>query len=204
VAGVEGDRTVPLGEVIYLSDRHVELAERSSDDLMTLARGGVREAFATLVGRHAARLVEFAVKMTGDRRTGEDVAQESWLAVWAARERYRPAGQFEAFLFTIARNRCRNALRSRGRRREVVSDEPAEQPVTATAVDAILEREQQRRIHDAALELPEKLREAVLLRFVAGLDYPSISAAIGRNESTVRSRVFHGLRLLRELVEEKS
>jgi RNA polymerase sigma-70 factor (ECF subfamily) len=197
---------VPLADVIYLSDSDRALAERSDDDLMTLARGGHREAFATLVGRHAARLTEFAVKMTGDRRTGEDVAQESWLAVWAARDRYRPSSRFEAFLFTIARNRCRNALRSRRHRREVVvtDERDAELAVTATAVDAMLEREQQRRVHDAALELPEKLREAVLLRFVAGLDYPGISAAIGRNESTVRSRVFHGLRQLREILEEKS
>jgi RNA polymerase sigma-70 factor (ECF subfamily) len=194
-----------LGDVIYLSDRGVELADRSDDDLMTLARGGHREAFAMLVGRHAQRLTEFSVKMMGDRRAGEDVAQESWLAVWAARDRYRPASQFEAFLFTIARNRCRNALRSRGRLRRVVADEPATDVASgSTAVDTMLEREQQRRVHDAALELPEKLREAVLLRFVAGLDYAGISAAIGRNESTVRSRVFHGLRQLRSLLEEKS
>jgi RNA polymerase sigma factor (sigma-70 family) len=197
---------VSLAEVIYLSDRGVELADRSADDLMTLARGGHRDAFAALVGRHAQRLTEFCVKMTGDRRGGEDLAQETWLAVWAARERYQPANQFEAFLFTIARNRCRNALRSRGRSRRVVSDEPASDvaDTSTAAVDAMLEREQQRRVHDAALALPEKLREAVLLRFVAGLDYPGISAAIGRNESTVRSRVFHGLRQLRTLLEEKS
>lgn len=181
--------------------------ERSDDDLMTLARGGHREAFAIVVGRHASKLTQFCVKMTGDRRTGEDVAQESWLAVWAARERYRPANQFEAFLFTIARNRCRNALRSRGRLRHIVADAPdaeAPDPGPITAVDAMLAHEQSRRVHDAALELPPKLREAVLLRFVAGLDYPGMSAAIGRNESTVRSRVFHGLRQLRTLLEEKS
>lgn len=204
--------------VIFKDRRQAALIDRNDDDLMTLACAGHRAAFATLVGRHSTRLVEFCIRMTGDRRTGEDVAQETWLQVWATRERYRPASKLEAFLFTIARNRCRNAQRARTRLRRVVADEPAiEAPVDTinaiassspmaasppSAIDAILERERERRIHDAAEDLPPKLREAVLLRFVAGLDYPDISAAIGRNESTVRSRVFYGLKLMRERLEE--
>jgi RNA polymerase sigma-70 factor, ECF subfamily len=199
---------MPVGDVIPLHPAHpVGLAERSDDELMTLARAGHRDAFAALVGRHAARLAarltEFCVKMSGDRRAGEDVAQETWLQVWASRERYRPASRFEAFLFTIARNRCRNALRSTRRLTRVVINDVSEGPVTdPSSLDAMLERERDKRVHAAALELPPKLREAVLLRFVAGLDYPAISEAIGRNESTVRSRVFHGLRQLRAHLEE--
>jgi RNA polymerase sigma-70 factor (ECF subfamily) len=171
---------------------------------MTLAAAGQREAFATLVGRHAPRLTEFCIRMTGDRRTGEDVAQDTWLAVWAARARYRADRQLAAFLYTIARNRCRNALRSRRRRDRVVSDDDATDLARTdpSSLDALLERERIRRVHAAALALPDKLREAVLLRFVAGLDYSGLSAAVGRNESTVRSRVFHGLRLMRERLQE--
>jgi RNA polymerase sigma-70 factor (ECF subfamily) len=142
--------------------------------------------------------------MTGDRRVGEDVAQETWLALWAARDRYKGSDRFDAFLFTIARNRARNALRSRRRGARVfASDDQGDAPAReAGSLDAILDRERQQRVQVAAAQLPEKLREAVLLRFVAGLDYPAISVAVGRNESTVRSRVFHGLRQLREQLEE--
>lgn len=197
---------MPLSDVIPLDrSRPGGLDERSDDELMVLVCAGRREALAVLVAKYAARLTEFCVKMTGDRRAGEDVAQESWLQLWASRERYRPANKLEAFLFTIARNRCRNALRSRWRRTRVIVDADADAPLTdGSSLDALLARERDARVHAAALELPAKLREAVLLRYVAGLDYPDISAAIGRNESTVRSRVFHGLRQLRERLEEPS
>jgi RNA polymerase sigma-70 factor (ECF subfamily) len=197
---------MPVGDVIPLHQARPEpgLTERSDDELMTLARAGHREAFAILVTRHGTRLTEFCAKMTGDRRTGEDVAQETWLQVWAARDRYRAANRLEAFVFTIARNRCRNALRSRWRgTRVIVAAEDKDAPVAdASSLDAMLVRERDKRVHAAALELPPPLREAVLLRFVAGLDYPAISQAVGRNESTVRSRVFHGLRQLRRHLEE--
>jgi RNA polymerase sigma-70 factor (ECF subfamily) len=194
-----------MGDVVPIAGRKDPLPERSDHELMALAAAGQRDAFAVLVGRHGQRVCEFCVKMMGDRRAGEDVAQEAWLALWAARGRYRPSQRLEAFLFTIARNHCRNALRGRRRRDRVVTSEPAPEVARgddASLIDAILDQERQRRVHAAALALPAKLREAVLLRFVAGLDYPAISIAVGRNESTVRSRVFHGLRLLREHLEE--
>jgi len=198
---------MPVGDVIPLHQTRpaAGLTERSDDELMTLARAGHRDAFAALVARHGTRLTEFCAKMTGDRRTGEDVAQETWLQVWAVRERYRAANRLEAFLFTIARNRCRNALRSRRRgTRVIVTAEQSDAPVVDTSgLDAMLVRERDKRVHEAALELPPPLREAVLLRIVAGLDYPAISQAVGRNESTVRSRVFHGLRQLRQHLEER-
>ena len=198
---------MPVGELIPLHQANpAGLAERSHDELMTLARGGHRGAFAAVVARHGSRLGEFCAKMMGDRRTGEDVAQETWLHVWAARERYRPGTRPEAFLFTVARNRCRNALRTRRRSGRVIAAEEHEvhAVVDSSSLDAMIQRERDKRVHDAALELPPKLREAVLLRFVAGLDDPAMSQAIGRNESTVRSRVFHGVRQLRANLEEGS
>jgi RNA polymerase sigma-70 factor (ECF subfamily) len=86
----------------------------------------------------------------------------------------------------------------------IVAHETDTAHADASSLDAMLARERAARVHAAALRLPPKLREAVLLRFVAGLDYRAISEAIGRNESTVRSRVFHGLRQLRDHLEEGS
>ena len=178
-------------------------AAASDDELMALARAGGRDAFAALVARHGSRLAEFCIKMVGDRRTGEDLAQETWLAVWAARTRYSGRDRLAAFLFAIARNRCRNALRARRRfTRVIVLDDADRGAPGGSSLDAMLDRELERRVHAAAAQLPAKLREALLLRFVAELDYPAISCAVGRNESTVRSRVFHALRKLRALVEE--
>ncbi len=184
------------------------LPERSDDELLRLARAGRSDAFETLVARHMPRLTGFCIKMLGDRRAGEDVAQETWLQVWTHRAGYRPQGRFEAFLYTIARNRCRNAARSvRRRRRYRVDSEISEQDPADDApsnLDSLLADERRRQVLDAMQTLSPKLREALILRYSQELDYPQIAAIVGRGESTVRSRVHHGLRRLRRLLGEEA
>lgn len=184
------------------------LPERTDDELLRLARAGRSDAFEMLVTRHMPRLAGFCIKMLGDRRAGEDVAQETWLQVWTHRASYRPQGRFEAFLYTIARNRCRNAARSMRRRRRFRADsgghehEPADD--APSNLDSLLADERRHQVLDAMQRLPQKLREALILRYSQELDYPQIAAIVGRGESTVRSRVHHGLRRLRQLLGEET
>lgn len=182
------------------------LRSRTDDELMRLARAGRRDAFAALVERHMTRLTDFCVKMTGDRSGGEDLAQETWLAIWDARERYTPAGRFESYLFTVARNRCKNASRSRFRRGRVLVDEDrSEKKATgdSDSLEAVLAQEEKERVSRALEAISPKLREAILLRFTAELDYAEIARVIRRGESTARSRVYHGLKKLRQEVHDE-
>jgi RNA polymerase sigma-70 factor (ECF subfamily) len=175
------------------------LAEREDDELMLLASAGRREAFAVLVERYLPRLTSFCGKFVSHARLGEELAQEVLLQAWAQRQRYQPRGRFAPFLFTLAHNLCRNHLRDTLRRGRCEADAlPLEPDAPApTLLDELLERERTRRIHEAVSTLPEKLREAVLLRFDQGLDYADISHILGCREVTARSRVFHGLKRLR-------
>jgi len=197
------DNVIPLTR----SEAGRVLTERDDDELLRLARAGRTDAFELLVARHMHKLSGFCIKMLGDRRAGEDVAQETWLQVWARRADYRAQGRFQAFLYTIARNRCRNALRSSRRRNRVQVEATVEPPEAIddrpSHLDSLLADERRRQVQDAMMELPSKLREAVLLRYAQQLDYPQIAAVVGRGESTVRSRVHHGLRRLRRLLGEE-
>jgi len=187
--------------------RRRALADRSDDELMRLARTGDSPAFAVLVERHMPRLTDFCVKMACDRDTGRDLAQEVWVRIWGSRERYAPAGRFESYLFTVARNLCKNLRRDRGRRGQVIVAARDDGEIAAApspsidSVDELLAREQSDRVYRAVADLPQKFREAILLRFAAGLDYAQISDVIGRGESTIRSRVYHGLRRLRQVLD---
>lgn len=67
-------------------------------------------------------------------------------------------------------------------------------------LDAILAREDERRLQAALETLTPELREAVALRFGDALPYDAIAQAVGINESTARSRVFHALKKLRGLL----
>lgn len=200
---VDDSNVIPID-----SARARHLVGRNDDELMRLSRAGKRDAFAALVGRHNRRLSDFCVKMTGDAETGRDLGQDVWVRVWAARDRYKPNGRFESFLFTVARNLCRNAKRDRMRRGKVIVAAHSGEEIDgarSTApdhVDQVLAREQSQRVYAAVDRLAPKLREALLLRFAAGLDYAQISEVVGRGESTVRSRVYHGLKKLRSSLGE--
>jgi RNA polymerase sigma-70 factor (ECF subfamily) len=179
------------------------LLERSDDELMALAQAGVREAFAALVDRHAERLVHACSAFVHDSGAGVELAQETWVTIWAQRLHYRAEGRFVVWLITAARNRCRNHLRRHGvvrRHAEQAATEIVEPP-SPDQIDRLLLEERRRRVLDALSRLPERMREAVILRYAEELRYDEMAEVLRTGESTLRSRVHHGLRMLRSILE---
>ncbi|WP_171817758.1 RNA polymerase sigma factor [Pyxidicoccus fallax] len=173
---------------------------------MLLAAGGSEEAFEQLVRRHHARLARYCGKSVGSAAEGDELAQETLVRLWEARRDYQPRAPFVVFMLTFARNLCRKRLRDSGRRGRWQEEAPqaglesVASPASADVVDQLLAREQERRVREAMMALPEKFREVLLLRFDQGLDYAEIARVVGRSEATLRSRVFHGLKKLRASV----
>lgn len=184
------------------------LAARSDDELMTLAQAGVREAFAVLVARHASKLIAACARFVSDAQTGRELAQETWLAVWSERARYRRDGRFVVWLHTLARNRCRNHLRHRGVTQSYARTNAAEAHASghadAAEIDRLLEDERRRHVQEALARLPENMREVLVLRFTQELRYDEIADVLRVRESTLRSRVHHALKLLRGWLEDES
>jgi RNA polymerase sigma-70 factor, ECF subfamily len=178
------------------------LPERSDDELMQLAQGGAREAFAVLVERYAQRLVQVCARLVNDAELGLELAQETWVSVWLQRARYRAEGRFVLWLISVARNRCRNRLRQRGVAQRHAQRERALAPDAADAIDRLLVEERQRQVREALTRVPERMREALLLRYAEELRYDEMAELLRVRESTLRSRVHHGLRLLRERLEK--
>jgi RNA polymerase sigma-70 factor, ECF subfamily len=183
--------------------RDVTLASRPDDELMLLARSGLHSALAALVERYARRLANYCAKLLGSAALAGEVCQETWLRVWAHRASYRPEGKFVVLLYTTARNLCRNHARAARRREHWLPATLADDALDRAAddrpghLDALVARERQRDVLSALGTLPAPMREALLLRFQEELSYEDISAIVGASESTVRSRVHHGLRQLR-------
>jgi RNA polymerase sigma-70 factor (ECF subfamily) len=186
------------------------LRGRSDDELMILVRAGLAEALRVLAERHMGRLAGFCGKFLGDPPVGQEIAQQTWLQVWAHRASYQSQDRFTVFLYTIARNLCRNELRRRARLgswldgtahdthlASVAADDPSH-------LDALLSRERSRELLRALAKIPEPQREAMLLRFDEELSYEEMAAVLGASESTLRSRVHHGLRALREAMGRSS
>lgn len=177
----------------------------TDDDLMLLAAAGHEAAFEHLVERHMPQLLRYCCKQVCDTRLGEELAQDTWLKLWAYRQRYKPQGKFRILLYTSARNLCRNHARNSARRSRWFSE--LEAPVDTvradhpTQLDALVARERSARTQDALTSLKPKLREALLLRFDQDLECGEIAGIVGRSESTVRSRIFHGLKKLRSQLD---
>lgn len=184
------------------------LEARDDDQLMALAAAGGRRAFEVLAARHLGRLAGYCAKFLGRPAAGLEVAQDVLVEAWSRRGTYRPEGRFRVFLLTVARARCLNRARDDRRREDRAAglEAAGAAAVAPGQLEALLERERRRRLHDALLELPAPLREAVLLRYDHGLDYAEIAQVLGRSEATARSRVFRALKRLRRglAAEEES
>ncbi len=176
------------------------LAARNDDDLMALSASGVVEAFGVLVARYESRVRGYCAKLCGSRAIGDEVAQECFLRLWRVRLSYAPRGQFKSYLFRLVENRCKNENRGRSRRPEVSGVALDTQPGLCDQHEQLLAAQRHAAVHLGLERLPEAQRRAIMLRFAAGLEYDEIAAIVGRSAPTVRTRVFHGIARLREIL----
>jgi RNA polymerase sigma-70 factor (ECF subfamily) len=175
---------------------------------MTLAQAGMRDAFAVLVQRHAQRVFNLCSRFANDAQQGQELAQDTWVAVWQSRERYQVDSDFGAWLVTVALNRCRNHSRHAKVVAAHTSQGNIDDAVTAgreyspEQLDRLLTDERRRKVRRALAELSAPMREALLLRFAEELRYDQMTSATGTGEATLRSRVHHGLKLLKKKLED--
>lgn len=167
----------------------------TDDALVAQIARGRTAAVRELFDRHAERILNLVYPIVGSLPLAEDVTQETFLALLEHADRYRPEGKFRAWLSRIAVNTALMELRERRRPAGpdlVESLRPDEELARAQAADIVVR---------ALAELPEDQRIAVVLKKVEGLSYEEIADTVGVNLGTAQSRVYYGLRRLREVCE---
>ena len=185
------------------------------DTDVALARrlaGDVDAAFPALVAEHSDRLYTIALRLLGDRRDAEEVAQDALVRAYRAmhsypRERIAEL-RLRPWLASIAVNLARNRRRRFDDRQPPSSLEPMldagyDPPSDIAAAPAITaaRRETQRELAALLLRLTPAVRSAIVLRHVDGLSLAETAQALGRPEGTIKAQVFRGLRELRALLE---
>ena len=166
-------------------------------------RCGDRQAFAALFAETRDYVYGVALHVTGEPAAAADVTQEVYLRLLTRLRQFEGRAGFRTWLFRIVVNAARDQRR-RGRRWVPLDDAAAERPATEPTPEvAAMARDRERRVRAAVARLSPKLREPVVLRFVAGLSYGEIGAVLALPEGTVASRLSRGLERLGTALREE-
>lgn len=170
--------------------------------LMLAWTGGDMAAFKTLYARHKGPLYRFLLKTAKDRTVADELFQETWARVIAARDRYRPEAKFSTWLLQIAHNLAIDGFR---KLRPLASSDEAE---AVFAVQAAPEREQpdhalsefelRRRMQQAIDSLPDDQRETFVLRMEYELSLEEIAAITGVGRETAKSRLRYAMARIKQ------
>lgn len=166
-----------------------------------LRRLSEREAHAleVLYARYSSYVMGISLRMLASREEAEEVVQDVFWQLWKAELHYDPArGRFSTWLFSVARFRCLDRLRSRERtlpRASLRELELTEAPDDQEAEVFLIE--QQKQVRAVLASLPEEQRTAIELAFFRGLTHDEIAEFTGEALGTVKSRIRRGLARLR-------
>ncbi|MCC6558519.1 MAG: sigma-70 family RNA polymerase sigma factor [Polyangiaceae bacterium] len=167
-----------------------------------IAAGDHREALSRCARAYATPLGRLCMAFTGSQAESEELVQETLIAALDAFPSYRAEGSVRAWLFGIARRICGRHTEMRARRKERLRLVHDTRP-RPDASELAAERERAERTRAALAKLKPSEREAVVLRYEAGLSFKELSIACGVDEAAARKRVSRALAKLRaELGEE--
>lgn len=184
-------------------------AKTSDHALIEATRNGNEEAFSEIMGRYRNPITNYLYRFLNDYEEAVDLAQETFVRVYFAIDRYHTDYAFSTYIYRIATNLAISELRKR-KRRTLLSltglfqsdpeDTTEYQPRDERPLpDAnALDNEQSRTIARAITALPPKYRVPIILRDIEGLSYEEVAAVMNLGLGTTKSRISRARGLLRE------
>ncbi|MDB6134889.1 MAG: polymerase subunit sigma-24 [Verrucomicrobiales bacterium] len=184
--------------------------EPSDFELMARLAKGDDLALNALMDRWGERVTAFLFRMTGNRDTAVDLAQETFVKLYQAKNRYRPGGNFPTYLFAISGNLARNHARWNRRHPTVSLDAPREEPSICpqpidpgrNPLEAAEAMETTLAVDRAFQTLPDDLREAMVLFIYEGMSHAEIASMIGCSPKAVETRIYRARQLLKERLKD--
>lgn len=181
----------------------------TDEQLVEAFQAGDVSAFDLLVSRWDRKIQGAVYRVVGQSEDVRDIAQEAFLKAYRALPLFKREAKFSSWLYQIALNLCRDRLRRRRRSLAEVSldllSENGDPPLAPgpSAMDLVEAREISQTVGAAVWALPEEQREVIVLKEYQGLTFQEIADVLGLPVSTVKTRLYRGLGLLRECLEQK-
>ena len=176
----------------------------TDEELVARSISGDADSFNELIRRWERPIYALAYRVIGREEDARDVCQETFLRAFRALKGFRGQAKFSSWLYRIALNLCRDWVR-RERRTPVVQapegidlmDLAAVGAPTESIEDLVARKDLARTVERAMALLPEEQRTAIILKEYHGLTFQEIAELIGCPLSTVKTRLYQGLTVLR-------
>jgi RNA polymerase sigma-70 factor, ECF subfamily len=180
----------------------------TDEELVARSIGGDVESFNQLILRWERPIYALAYRVIGRDEDARDVCQETFLRAFRALRGFKGQAKFSSWLYRIALNLCRDWIRRQ--RRAPVAQAPegvdlldlaAEREPSESIEALVARREMSRAVAKAMALLPEEQRTAIILKEYHGLTFQEIADLQGCPLSTVKTRLYQGLSVLRRHLE---
>jgi RNA polymerase sigma-70 factor (ECF subfamily) len=180
----------------------------TDEELVARSRGGDVDSFNQLILRWERPIYALAYRVLGREEDARDVCQDTFLRAYRALPGFKGEAKFSSWLYRIALNLCRDWIRRQ--RRAPVSQMPEDlDALEASAAiepaesveDLVARRELSAVVEDAMTRLPEEQRTAIVLKEYHGMTFQEIADLQGCPLSTVKTRLYQGLSVLRRQLE---
>ena len=182
--------------------------QRTDEEIVALANAGDTESFNQLVARWERPIFALAYRVLGHEEDARDVCQETFLRAFRGLKGFKGQAKFSSWLYRIALNLCRDRFR-RERRTPVITPldavtEPASLTrAVETAEELAIRHDAGRVITRAMTALSDDERTAVVLKEYHGLTFQEIADLQGCPLSTVKTRLYKGLSVLRRRLQNR-
>ena len=173
--------------------------------LVEQSKQGDEESFGVLVKKYKTKVFNLAYSLTRDRETADDLAQEVFIKVYYALEKFKFKSGFGTWLYRIAINHIKDHLRKQGKKRhlslEAMRSEPAHPDDEIQRRENMQESAEKKKILRETLRtLPEKYQVILTLRDIQGHSYEEIAGILRLSPGTVDSRLHRARKMLRKKI----
>ena len=188
----------------------------SADSLIEKARGGDETAFNQLVNLWYKRIYNYVLKYSSNADLTADITQKTFIAVFKNLKKLKDAGSFKPWIYRIATNFCHEEGRKQARNK-LVSMTPMNEeddttaPIESEAKERMFNPEQsyqqvelEKILFGCLQDLPEDVRSVILMKEYEGFKFHEIADALNTSENTVKTRLYRGLKVLKQRLEEQN
>jgi RNA polymerase sigma-70 factor, ECF subfamily len=180
----------------------------TDEELVSRSMGGDPESFNQLIRRWERPIYALAYRTIGREDDARDVVQETFLRAFRGLSGFKGQAKFSSWLYRITLNLCRDWMR-RQRRTPVIAtpdgvdlvELAGESETVETADAAVVRKDLSRAVARAMTALPEEQRAAIVLKEYHDLTFQEIADLLGCPLSTVKTRLYQGLTVLRKELE---